>query len=245
MTYRYKITIEYDGTKYHGMQKQNLLPTIEFSLEKALSKYCGVNKIYYCGRTDKGVHAIGQVAHFDLAQERSLFSITRGINFHLYKDQISIISAEKVEQSFHSRFDVKQRYYLYKIINRSSNLTFMTNTHLHIIKTLNIELMKKATNYIIGKHDFSAFRSSSCSGKNPIKTIDSIQIIQNDQEIHLVFCAKSFLHRMVRNIMGCLIEIGLGKKPPEWILLVLNSKDRTLGANTAPAHGLYFYKAVY
>jgi tRNA pseudouridine38-40 synthase len=243
---RYKLIVEYDGTHYHGMQRQNDLPTIQQALENAIEKYCGQNQIYYCGRTDVGVHAIGQVVHFDTIYDRDNISVIRGINFYLNKNQISIIDAQKVDNNFHSRFSTKKRYYIYKIINRNSKLTFMSNTHLHCRQKLNIIAMQKAANHLIGQHDFSSFRGSGCTAISSIKTIDYIKIfyLQNE-EIHIEICAKSFLYNMVRNIVGSLIEVGTEKQQPEWIQMVLNAKNRAIAAKTAPAHGLYFYKAEY
>jgi tRNA pseudouridine38-40 synthase len=247
--FRYKLIVEYCGTKYHGMQKQTSLPTIQNEVEKALQKYCGQDKISYCGRTDVGVHAIGQVAHFDTTHDRSNISVVRGINFYLNNNQISILNAEKVDINFHSRFSTKKRYYIYKILNRNSKLTFMQDTHLHCYHKINIEAMQQGANYLVGQHDFTSFRGSGCTAISPIKTIDFIKISKishiNGDEIIIEICAKSFLYNMVRNIVGSLLEVGIEKKQPEWIQNILISKNRLLAAKTAPAHGLYFYKAEY
>ena len=173
---RYKLIIEYSGTKYHGMQKQNNLPTIQYELEKALYKYCKTDHVEYCGRTDAGVHAIGQVIHFDTIYNRTNNSIVNGINFYLDKEDISVLNCEQVDINFHSRFDAKKRYYIYKIFNRQSKLTFMKNTHLHCYQKLNIDNMQKAANYLIGKHDFTSFRGKDCNAKSQIKRINKIII---------------------------------------------------------------------
>jgi len=243
---RYKVIVEYCGKNYSGMQRQSNQKTVQGCLEDAISKFLNTPiEIGYCGRTDAGVHAMGQVIHFDSHLYRDTYSVLRGINFYLQKESISILKAERVSPTFHSRFDAKKRWYLYKIINRDSVLTFQKDTHLHVRDMIDIEKMIEASKILIGMHDFSAFRSSSCQSQNVIKTIDKIEITKNDDQVHMIFVAKSFLHHMVRNIVGSLIEVGIGRRSSSWLSCVLNSGDRTIGAKTASPQGLYFLKVEY
>lgn len=248
---RYKCIIEYDGTGYYGMQRQSDdIKTVQGELEHALSLY--YNKpttIDYSGRTDSGVHAIGQVIHFDAVQERSAYSISEGIKFHLRdRNKIAVKSVETVEDNFHSRFDAKKRFYIYKIINKPIG-TFFSHTHWFVNKQIDVNRIDRAAQLLLGRHDFSAFRGKDCQSNNPIRTLDRIEVelvsLKSHEEINIIFEAKSFLHHMVRNIVGSLIAVGTGKRNLNWISEVLLSKNRSLAGQMAPAHGLYFWKVEY
>ncbi len=244
--FNYKIIIEYDGSSFFGWQKQDNGPTIQESVEDSLRKLTSENvTLFGAGRTDSGVHARGQVANFIISKDIALDTIRDGLNQHLRPNPISIIKVEKVDSNFNSRFSAKSRHYEYRIINRRSPLTFYKNQAWGIFKKLDIENMKKATNYFIGKHDFDAFRSIDCQSSTSLKTIDKCELQNEDEKIFINISAKSFLHSQVRIIVGTLVEVGKGKIIPEEIKNIIISKDRSRAGPTAPAHGLYLIKVEY
>lgn len=244
---RYKLTIEYDGTKYYGWQRQDSLPTISQSIEIAINKFSGENpETFASGRTDAGVHAFAQVAHFDLISDKfSDFQITKAINFYLKNEDIIILSCEEVPIEFNARFSAIKRYYQYQILQRSSPSVIDKNRVWHIRKELDISLMQKAADLLIGKHDFSSFRAAECQAKSPIKTIESIHIDKKDDKIIIGISARSFLHHMVRNIVGTLKLIGHKEMTLEKFQEGFVAKNRELMGPTAPACGLYFMKVDY
>jgi tRNA pseudouridine38-40 synthase len=240
---RYKITVEYDGTNYVGWQKQSDQPnrSIEEILEKAIFELSQTRvKIIGSGRTDAGVHAIAQVAHFDLEKNFEEFKITLALNHYLKSSDIAILSCKKIDKNFHSRFDAKMSHYHYLISNRAAPPKLLKNRIWHIPVKLEIDEMRKAASYLIGKHNFSAFRDKECQAKSPIKTIDNITITKNNDEILIAISAESFLHHMIRNIAGTLMWAGSGKIKAEAIKEILESCDRTKSGPNAPACGLYF-----
>ncbi len=242
---RYKLTIEYCGTRYFGMQFQKKLPTIESKLIDAISLFLNSKiEIQYSGRTDRGVHAKGQVIHFDTTKELNEYQIKAGINYYLTQEDIVILNVEKVDLDFHARFSAQERIYCYKILNRTERLTFQKNLSYHFRYRLDVEKMRVASKYLIGKHDFSAFRSSECQ-KNPIKTLNFIKIEKQEDVIEFKIGAKSFLHNMVRIIVAVLLEIGRGKIAPEKIQELLKEKTRINTPYNAPACGLYFESVLY
>lgn len=245
---RYKITIEYDGTNYCGFQKQFDVEkkSVEEVLENVIFKMTQENvKIFACGRTDAGVHALGQVVHFDLEKKFQDYQIIFGLNNYLNGEDVAVIDCELVGENFHARFDSKQRAYKYKIVNRKAPLILQKNRAWHVAKSLDIAAMRAAAEFLIGTHDFSAFRDAECQGKSPIKTIDEIKIIADDEEIEIIVKAKSFLHHMVRNIVGTLVYVGLNKFEVSNIKNILESKNRQKSGPNAPAYGLYFLRSVY
>jgi tRNA pseudouridine38-40 synthase len=240
---RYKITVEYDGTSYAGWQKQKQQPSIQGEIERALSEFLQEKvEIYGSGRTDSGVHALGQVAHFDLPKEYSEDTIIKAVNFYLKSQPISILSCEQVNLEFHARFSAKKRYYCYHIINRLSPLTVDLNRAWHIIERLDIQQMQKAAEMLEGTHDFSSFRTSLCQAKSPIKILDYIKITCKKDKITFEIRAQSFLHNMVRNIIGVLRMVGNGKWSLADLQKHLDAKDTSIRKPTAPAHGLYLWK---
>lgn len=247
---RYKLTIEYDGTRYCGFQRQSDQPnkSVEEVLTNAIRQFSQSDvKIFASGRTDSGVHALGQVVHFDLdsSKEFSDFRIMMGINRYLTKEDIAVIACEKVASNFHSRFSATMRHYRYVIINRQPPLTIKRKQAWHVPQKLDIIAMQEAANFLIGEHDFSSFRDAKCSVASPIKNIQSINIIKRDQEIYIEISARSFLHHMVRNITGTLVWIGIGKLKASDMEKILAAKKRTQSGPNAPAHGLYFLKVDY
>lgn len=244
----FKLTIEYVGTNYCGFQKQFDLQqkSVEETLEVAIYKLSQEQpKIFASGRTDAGVHALGQVIHFNLNKKFTPYKIQMGMNNYLREEDISVLSCEEVDENFHSRFDAKMRHYRYRIINRKAPLTIEKNRAWHVAQKLDVEEMKKAAEFLIGEHDFSSFRDAECQAKSPIRTVKKITIEKFGEEILFEISAKSFLHHMVRNIVGTLVWIGSGKFSATEMKKFLAAKDRTKSGPNAPACGLYFLKVDY
>ncbi|CEI85484.1 tRNA pseudouridine(38-40) synthase TruA [Ehrlichia minasensis] len=244
---RYKITIEYNGSNFIGWQKQkHSSNSIQEILEEAIFKFSQQNvTIYVAGRTDAGVHALGQVAHFDLTTDFDTYVVRNAINYHLLPHAIAVLNVEKADDKFHARFSAKKRHYLYKIINRYSPLTIDYNRAWLVRNPLNVDKMMQAVEYIKGNHDFSSFRARHCQSKSPVKTMDDLKIIHNDQYIDIYFSAISFLHNQVRIIVGTLVECGKSSFPPEYTRNILAAKNRSYAGMTAPPYGLYFVKVDY
>ena len=243
---RYKITIEYDGTDYAGWQQQKDAPSIQEELQKAVFKFLAEDALITgAGRTDAGVHALGQVAHFDTTKTLEPFKLCQAFNAHLRPQPISVLNAEIVSDDFHARFDAKKRFYVYKILNRRSRPALYVNRMWWVHQPLDVEKMQDAAQVLIGKHDFSTFRAAACQAKSPIKTLDEIRIEQNGDFIFFYFSARSFLHHQVRNIVGTLKLVGEGIWTKQNVINALEAKDRKAGGPTAAAEGLYFEKVVY
>ena len=246
---RIKLTIEYDGSEYVGWQKQQNGRSIQEEIEICLEKLFNSKiKIYVSGRTDAGVHAFGQIAHFDLKKSHiETKKISNALNYLLKKskNKITILKSEKVSAIFHSRFSVKKKIYLYKILNRSTPSFIQENRVWHFPRLLNTGKMKEASHVLIGKKDFNAFRSINCQAKTSIRSLEAIKIKKNNDNIEIRVFGKSFLHNQVRIIIGTLVNVGIGKWDDEKVLEILKSKDRTKAGPTAPSCGLYLEKVTY
>jgi tRNA pseudouridine38-40 synthase len=198
------------------------------------------------GRTDAGVHSLGQVAHFDLLKEFEPYKIQMALNFFLKMDDISILDCQQVDSNFHSRFLAIQRIYQYKILNRRAPSPINKNYLYHIPFKLNLDLIKEAAQYLVGKYDFSSFQDSECQANDAIRRIDYIKIIEQENNIIIIeIAAKSFLHHMVRNIVGTLVQFSKKNIEPEKMKYILEEKDRTKSGPNAPSWGLYFSKVIY
>jgi tRNA pseudouridine38-40 synthase len=248
--YRYKLIIEYDGSSYHGfqIQNENHIKTVEGQLVKAFQNLTQSDvEIFASGRTDAGVHALAQTIHVDLPKEFSIHQLIMGVNFYLKDEEMAVIDAEIVDQNFHARFNAKMRHYRYAILNRKAPAVIEKNRVWHVGgKKLDILAMQKASEYLIGEHDFSSFRDAECQASSPIRTIENIKIFSNDDErIFVEVSAKSFLHHMVRNIVGTLVWVGKNKISVEEIKNILEAKDRSKSGPNAPSCGLYFLKTDY
>ena len=245
--FRYQILIEYVGTGFIGWQSQlkgkSVQKTIENSLKKILKEKISV---VGQGRLDAGVHAISQSAHFDT--KNKILDINRflkRLNFLVNKSFISILSIKKRNEKFHSRYSAKARIYKYIILNRESSPTINKNRVWHIKKKINLENIKKGAKFLIGKRDFSTFRASACSAKNPIRTLEKVNILKKKNEIFIEFKSRSFLQTQVRSMVGCLKYLGEGKWNFKKFKKVTLSKKRTLCAPPAPPHGLFLKKVIY
>jgi len=243
---RYKIKIEYDGTSFVGWQFQKNGLSIQEVLQKAIFNFSKEKVILTgAGRTDSGVHALAQVAHFDLKKKIKEKNLLPGINQHIGNQPVTILKINKVSKKFHSRFDAKKRTYQYKIINRQSPLALQKSKAWHIRKKLDVKTMKKGAKFLLGTHDFSTFRASSCGAKSPIKTMEKISIKKNNTNITLKFISKSFLQQQVRSMVGCIKYLGEGKWNLDTFKQSFKSKKRTRCAPPAPACGLYLAKIKY
>lgn len=248
---RWKLTIEYDGIPYCGWQIQDDERTVQGEIIKAIAKTTQENvDLIAAGRTDSGVHAYGQVAHFDIAKDFDEFTMRNALNAHLRGQAISILTAEKVATDFHARFSAKQRHYRYQILARPAPIVALKNRAWHVYRPLDLDKMREAATHLVGTHDFTSFRAAACQAKSPIRTIDDIRLevedyINDGQVITIFVSAKSFLHHQVRNITGTLIMVGKGKLSPDDMIPMLQAKDRQAGGMTAPAYGLYFEKIDY
>ena len=241
---RYKVILEYDGTDLIGWQENAQGPSVQSILRDAIFSFCGEHpEIVGAGRTDAGVHALGMVAHFDLENEADANTVMRALNFYLVNQPVSVLGCEIVADDFNARFDCVARHYKYIVLNRAAQPVLNKNRVWWVPRKLNITAMKRASEHLIGKHDFTSFRASECQAKSPIKTLDSCVITKHGDEIVFEFSARSFLHHQVRNMVGTLVEIGIGKSYD--IDKILKAKNRSAAGPTAPAEGLYFISADY
>lgn len=244
--HRYKLTIEYDGTPFVGWQMQENGVSVQSSIANAIKGFCGADVVPHgAGRTDAGVHALAQVAHIDLPKPFPEFVICNALNQHLKPAPIAILSVEKADAGFDARFRATKRHYRYHIINRRPPLTVQRKRAWLVHVELDTRAMQEAGQALLGKHDFTAFRSVNCQAKSPVKTLSSLSVTRNAQEIIIETSARSFMHNQVRSIVGSLQMVGNGKWPVERIGEVLESCDRALCGPVAPAHGLYFAKVEY
>lgn len=243
---RYKLVIEYVGSLYHGWQIQPDCKTIAGEIQKAIKKYCSQDaELYGSGRTDAGVHAFKQVAHFDLQGVHDIFRIKEAVNFYLQNKEIIILDCQQVNDDFHARFSAKFRSYKYFVLNRYANPIIDANRVWHIKHKIDLDLIDKAIKEIKGKHDFSSFRAAECQSKSPIKEITELSYIVSNDKIVFYIKARSFLHHMVRNIVGSLIDLGVGKMTYEKFISGFQACDRSKMGVTAPACGLFFNQVDY
>lgn len=243
---RLALGIEYDGTLYHGWQRQKNLSSIQECIEGILQKITSEKiKIYCAGRTDAGVHALGQVIHFETNVQYSYSAWTFGVNRYL-PPSVCVRWVNMVSEEFHARFSAMSRRYFYIIYNNIMRSTVLLEKTWHYKKFLDIYKMLTAGQYLLGENDFSAFRASGCQSYSVRRKVYHVNIIRKDPCIIIIdIKANSFLYRMVRNIVGSLVEIGCGKRPVTWMLRLLKSHDRSLAGVTAPAHGLYLVEVEY
>ncbi len=246
---RYKAIIEYDGTNYFGMQKQKTKSnTIQEVVENAISKFANrKTQICFSGRTDAGVHALGQVIHFDLQEDRSEYKVLHGINFYLTGEDVVVKQVFKVDNDFHARFSAKCRKYLYRVLLSKFPSPLLKNRVFVYKYDIDLNKMNNCLPLFVGKKmDFSAFCSSESLAKtNPVRTINFIKIEKVGEEIHFLFEAKSFLHNMIRIMVGVLLNVGRGKISLEDVELILKNKRRPDNCDTSPACGLYFLETEY
>ncbi len=243
---RWYLKIEYDGRNYVGWQRQENGPSIQQSLERAIENFSNERIIVQgAGRTDAGVHALGQVAHFDLKKDFSADTVRDAINAHLRPQLISILVAQKVSDKFHARFSAIERSYLYRILNRRSPPTLESGSVWHVKRPLNAGAMHEAAQILVGEHDFTTFRATMCQAKTPVKTINSLSVFTDKDQIIFKVSAPSFLHHQIRNFVGSLRLVGEGKWQLTDLKRALAARDRTEGGETAPAGGLFLTDVTY
>lgn len=245
---RYKIKVEYDGTNLVGWQKQKEGPSVQEYLERAIAGFSHrQTEVFAAGRTDAGVHALGQVAHFDLDTDLSEYKMQESLNALLRELQAPVVvwQTEIVGADFHARFSAKGRGYIYRILNRRALSPLLINRVWHVSYPLDIEAMRDGAKFLIGHHDFSSFRGAGCQALSPIKTLDKLDIEQQGEEIIFTVEARSFIYHQVRNMVGTLMQVGNGKLKPDDVSRILAAKDRTQAGISAPACGLYLSKVMY
>lgn len=243
---RYKITIEYDGSGFVGWQRQENGFSVQQAIEEAINKFSGEKiTLFGAGRTDSGVHALGQVAHFDLQKNTDADTVRDAVNFHLKPACVSILDATPVADDFDARFSALERAYRYRITNRRAPLAVSRGYSWWVPVPLDVEAMNEAAGHLVGKHDFTTFRSVHCQAKSPLKTLNALTVTGDGESIEIEARAPSFMHHQVRNFAGTLKLVGEGKWSPGKVKTALEKKDRTAGGPTAPPDGLYFVEVVY
>jgi tRNA pseudouridine38-40 synthase len=243
---RFKLIIEYDGTPFVGWQIQDNGPSIAGSIAEAFSKFAGETpKVSGAGRTDAGVHALGQVAHVDLAKDWDSDTIRDALNAHLRPNPVAILNVEKVADDFDARFSARARHYIYRIVNRRADLALDRDRVWRVVKPLNANAMHKAAQRLVGNHDFTTFRSVECQAKSPVKTLDVLDVSREGDEISVRASARSFLHHQVRSMVGSLVQVGDGKWSGEDLTKALEARERAACGPVAPAAGLYLVRVDY
>jgi len=237
---RYRLTIEYDGRPYNGFQAQASQPSVQGALEAAVKAFTGQEiRVAAAGRTDTGVHATGQVVHVDLERDWPAETVMNALNAHLTREAVSVLDASVAPEGWHARFSADERRYLYRILNRRAPPALDKGKVWHMKKALDAEAMHTAAQALLGLHDFTTFRDMACQAKSPLKTLDVARVSRVGEEVHLVFEARSFLHRQVRSMTGTLVEVGVGRWTAEDLKAALEARDRTACGPVAPSVGLY------
>ncbi len=243
---RYKLTVEYDGGAFVGWQRQANGPSVQQALEEAVEKFCGETvTVEGAGRTDAGVHALGQVAHVDLEKSGDGDTVREALNFHLKPAAIAVLAAEEVADDFHARFSATTRVYCYRIVNRRPPLALGRGRAWRVGPALDAAAMHAAAQLLVGKHDFTTFRATLCQAKSPVKTLDVLDVRRDGEEIVIAARARSFLHHQVRNMVGTLKLVGEAKWRADDVARALAARDRAAGGPTAPAEGLYLVEVIY
>ena len=243
---RYKLTVEYDGRPFAGWQIQADQLTVQGLLTSAVEALSGDKTLVQgAGRTDAGVHARAQVAHVDLTKEWDTDTIRDALNAHLRPHPIAILAAERAADDFNARTSAIRRHYLYRIINRRADLTLEAGRAWRVPRPLDAAAMHKAAQRLIGKHDFTTFRSTECQAKSPVKTLDILKVERSGEDVYVTAVARSFLHNQVRSMVGSLVLVGEGKWSPDDLAKALDARDRAACGPVAPPDGLYLMKVEY
>ena len=243
---RWRLTIEYDGGPFMGWQRQDHGPSVQQTLEEALERMTGEQSAFNAaGRTDAGVHALAMAAHVDIERDLTAHRLREGLNALVRPHPISILAVEQVADDWHARFSCVGRRYFYRILNRRAPPALDGGRVWHIALSLDLEAMREGAAHLIGRHDFTTFRSAQCQSDSPVKTLDRLEVTRVGDEIHVSAAARSFLHHQVRSMVGCLAMVGRGQWKPKDIRKALEARDRSALGFNAPPHGLYFVEAVY
>jgi len=237
--------VEYDGSGFSGWQWQDHAPSVQQAVEQALSQVANETlRVTVAGRTDAGVHALAQVIHFDTTAERSEYAWVRGTNSNL-PDTVALLWAGKTDATFNARFSATGREYHYVILNRAVRPSLQARRATHEYRPLDVGRMQAAAAQLVGTHDFSSFRAMQCQAKSPVRTLRELDVRRHGDRVVIRACANAFLHHMVRNLAGVLMEIGAGEREPAWAREVLEARDRTVGGITAAPDGLYLTRVEY
>lgn len=243
---RYRLLVEYDGGPFNGFQAQAGQPTVQGAIEAAVLAFSGeAVRIAASGRTDTGVHALGQVVHVDLAKTWPPSVVRDALNAHLVPQPVAVLEAEIAVEGWHARFSARERRYLYRILNRRSPPALLQGKVWHVKKPLDAQRMHEAAQRLVGLHDFTTFRDMQCQSKNPVKTLDLATVHREGDEVLLSFAARSFLHRQIRSMAGSLVEVGVGRWSADDLAAALEARDRKACGPVAPPDGLYFYGVSY
>jgi len=243
---RWRLTIEYDGGPFMGWQRQDHGPSVQQTLEEALHRMTGeLATVTAAGRTDAGVHALAMSAHVDLARTLTPHRLREGLNALVRPQPISVRGVEPVADDWHARFSCTGRRYLYRILNRRAPPALDRGRVWHIAEPLDAGAMSEGAAHLIGRHDFTTFRSAHCQSDSPVKTLDALAVTRNGEEIEIEAAARSFLHHQVRSMVGCLALVGRGQWTPDDMRKALEAADRSALGLNAPPHGLYFVEAIY
>jgi tRNA pseudouridine38-40 synthase len=243
---RVKLTLEYDGTGYVGWQRQDNGPSVQAALEAALKAYCQADiVVHVAGRTDAGVHALGQVAHADIPRDDRAEVVANALNAHLRPHPIAVLAAERVGDDFHARFSAVERSYEYRIVNRRAPLALDRDRAWWLPVPLDAAAMHAAAQALVGRHDFTSFRAAECQAETPVRTLDELAVTRQGSDIVVRARARSFLHHQVRNMVGTLKLVGEGKWTRRDVAAALAARDRAKAGQTAPACGLYLVGVRY
>ena len=243
---RFKLLIEYDGTPFVGWQLQEGGPSVQGLIGEAIAAFSGERvTLYGAGRTDAGVHALGQVAHFDLARDWRADRVRDALNAQLRPHPIAVVAAEKVDPAFDARFSAKRRHYLYRVVNRRADLALDRHRAWRVPRRLDAAAMHEAAQALVGRHDFTTFRAAECQAKSPVKTLDRLAADRSGDEIRIFASARSFLHHQVRSMVGSLVLVGEGKWSAEDLAAALAARSRSACGPVAPPEGLYLVRVEY
>jgi tRNA pseudouridine38-40 synthase len=243
---RFRLTVEYDGRPYMGWQRQSHGPSVQQAIEEAAEAITGEPaSVHAAGRTDAGVHALAMAAHVDIARAITPFRLAEGLNARLRPLPVAILKAEAVADDWHARFSCIGRRYLYRIVNRRAPLALDSGRAWQVGVPLDAEAMAEAARLLVGRHDFTTFRSAHCQSESPVKTLDRLDVRREGEIILIEAAARSFLHHQVRSMVGCLQLVGRGKWKAADLRAALEARDRAALGLNAPPHGLYFVEAVY
>jgi tRNA pseudouridine38-40 synthase len=243
---RFRLWVEYDGRPFMGWQRQAHGPTVQQAIEEAVAAITGEAAVVHAaGRTDAGVHALAMAAHVEVAKEIDAFRLSGGLNARLRSLPVTILAADAVSDDWHARFSCIGRRYLYRIVNRRAPLALEAGKAWQVAVPLDAEAMDRAAKRLVGRHDFTTFRSAHCQSESPVKTLDRLDVVRRGEAIEVHAAARSFLHHQVRSMVGCLQLVGRGKWSADDLQAALEAKDRAALGYNAPPDGLYFVEALY